>query len=123
MASEPESELQDTINWGREWLIIFNARKTQLVSFNQSKNTGAIDVKMGRSVLEEKSYFIKLGLTFSCESDCDCYIMSIAKSVSKKIGPLICSIKFLEAALHLYKSTIRLCMQYCCHVWAGALIC
>ena len=33
--------------------------------FDQSKNTGAIDVKMDRSVLEEKSFFEMLGLTFS----------------------------------------------------------
>ena len=33
--------------------------------------------------------------------------------------------KFLtpEVALYLYKSTIRLCMEYCCHVWAGARNC
>ena len=24
-----------------------------------------------------------------------------------------------EVALYHYKSTIRLCMEYCCHVWAG----
>ena len=30
--------------------------------------------------------------------------------------------KFLspEVALYLYKSTIRPCIEYCCHVWAGA---
>ena len=28
-----------------------------------------------------------------------------------------------EVALYLYKSTIWLCMQYCCHVWAGAPSC
>ena len=33
--------------------------------------------------------------------------------------------KFLssEVALYLYKSTIRPCMEYCCHVWAGAPSC
>ena len=33
--------------------------------------------------------------------------------------------KFLstEIALYLYKSTIRPCMKYCCHVWAGAPSC
>ena len=47
---------------------------------------------------------------------------SIAKSTSKKIGALIRSMKFLspEVALYLYKSTIRLCMEYYCHVWASA---
>ena len=28
-----------------------------------------------------------------------------------------------EVALYLYKSTIRPCMEYCCHVWAGAPSC
>ena len=25
-----------------------------------------------------------------------------------------------EVAVYLYKSTIRPCMEYCCHFWAGA---
>ena len=51
-------------DWGRKWLVDFNAGKTQLVSFNQSNNTGAIDVKIDGSVLEEKSSFEIHGLTF-----------------------------------------------------------
>ena len=33
--------------------------------------------------------------------------------------------KFLspEVALYLYKSTIRPCLEYCCHVWARAPSC
>ena len=34
------------MDWGRKWLIDFNAAKTQLVLFDRSNNTGAIDVKM-----------------------------------------------------------------------------
>ena len=38
---------------------------------------------------------------------------------------LIYSMKFLfpEVALYLSKSTIHPCMEYCCHVWAGAPSC
>ena len=66
-----------------------------------------------------------LGLTFSSKLDWGSYIISIAKTASKKIGALICSIKFLspEVAVYLYKSTICPCMEYCCHVWAGAPSC
>ena len=39
---------------GKEVACYFNAGKTQLVSFDRSINTGAIDMKMGGSVLEEK---------------------------------------------------------------------
>ena len=54
LASELESDLRDTVDWGREWLVDFIAGKTQLLSFDWSKNTGPIDVKMDGSVLEEK---------------------------------------------------------------------
>ena len=50
LASELESELRDTVDWGRKWLVDFNAGKTQLGSFDCSNNTGAIDVKMDGSV-------------------------------------------------------------------------
>ena len=64
LASELESDLRDTVGWGRKWFVDFNTGKTQLVSFDWSNNTAAIDVKMDGSVLEEKSPFKMLGLTF-----------------------------------------------------------
>ena len=102
------------MDWGRKWLVDFNAGKTQLVSFDQSNNTGAIDVKMDGSVIEEKSSFKMLGLTFSSKLYWGSYMISIAKTASKEIGALIHSMKFLspEVAQYLYKSTIHLCMEY-----------
>ena len=66
-----------------------------------------------------------LGLTFSSKLDWGSYIIYIVKTASKKIGALICSMKFLspEVALHLYKSTIHPFMEYCRQVWAGVTIC
>ena len=40
--------------WGKKWFIDFNAWKTQLVSFDWSKFSGSVNVKMDGSVLEEK---------------------------------------------------------------------
>ena len=122
LASELESDLRDTVDWGKKWLVDFSAGKTQLVSFDWSDNIGSIDVIMDGSILEEISSFKMLGLTFSSKLDWGSYIISIAKTASKKTGDLIRSMKFLspEVALYLYKSTLRPCMEYCCHVWAGA---
>ena len=55
-----------------------------------------------------------LGLAFSCNLNWGSYIISFAKTASKKIGVLIRSMKFLlpEVALCLYKFTI-----HPCHVW------
>ena len=61
LASELESDLRDTVDWGKKWLVDFNAGKTQLVSFDRSNNNGSIDVKMDGFVLEEKSSFKMLG--------------------------------------------------------------
>ena len=75
---------------------------------------------MDGSALEEKSSFILLGLTFSSKLDWDSYIISIAK-----IAAIIRSMKFFspDVALYLSKSTIYPCMEYCCHIWAGAPSC
>ena len=78
-------------------------------------------MKMDGSFLEEKSYFKMLGLTFFSKLNWGSYIISIAKTASKKIGALIRSKKLSpEVARYHYKSTIRPCMKYCCYVWAGA---
>ena len=48
-----------------------------------------------------------LGLTFSSKLDWGSYIISVAKTSSKKIGALIHSMKFLfpEVAVYLQKSS------------------
>ena len=46
LASELESGLRDTVDWGMKWLVDFNAGKTLLVWFDRSNNTSAIDVKV-----------------------------------------------------------------------------
>ena len=57
------------MDWAKKWLADFNAEKTQLVLFDQSNNNGFIDVKMDGFVLEEKSSFKMVGLTFSSKLD------------------------------------------------------
>ena len=117
--------IYERLDLGKKWLVNFNAGKGLLVLFDWSNNNGSVDVKMEGSVLEEKSSFKMLGLTFSSKLDWGSYIISITKTASKKIGVLFRSAKFLppEVALYLCKSTICPCMEYCYHVWAGAPSC
>ena len=89
LPSEFESDLRDTVGWSR--IVDFNAGKNQLVSFDWSNNTGAIDVKMDGSVLEEKLYFKMLSLSFFffCKLVWSSYTISIAKTTSKESEALI----------------------------------
>ena len=75
------------MDWGRKWLVDFNAGKTLMVSFGLSCNTGAIDVKMVGSVLEENSSFKMVRLTFCSKLDWGSYIVSVAKTACQKIEP------------------------------------
>ena len=75
LASEFESDLQDTVDWGKNRLVDFN-KKTQLILCDQSNNN-SIDVKMNGSVLDKKSSFKMLELTFSYKLDWDSYYISL----------------------------------------------
>ena len=83
--SELESDLRDTVDWRKKWLVDFSAGKTQLVSFDRSNKNGSIDVKMDGSVHEEKSSFKMLELIFSSKLDWGSYLTSIAKTASRKV--------------------------------------
>ena len=89
--------------------------------FDQSNNNVSIDVKMDGSVLEKKNHLLRCWDWPSLLNWIG-ILISIAKTASKKIGALIHSMKFLspDLAQYLYESTIHPCMEYCCHVWAGA---
>ena len=77
----------------------------------------------------DQGWIFKLYLIYmkfrTSKLDWSSYIVSTAKTASKKIGALISSMNFLspEVALYLYKSTIKTCMKYYCHVQAGAPSC
>ena len=46
LASELESDLWDTVDWVKKWLVDFKAEKTQLDLSDQPVDSGSIDVKM-----------------------------------------------------------------------------
>ena len=94
LASELETDIRDTVDWDKKWLVDFIAGKTPLVLFDRSNTTGSINVKIDGSVLEKISSFKILGLTDSSKLDWSSFITFIARTASKKIGALIRSMKF-----------------------------
>ena len=82
LAFELGSDLRGTDTWGRKWLAF---SLLQLTLFDWSNNSGTVDVKMDGSVLEEKTSFKILGISFSSTLDWDLQIVCIAKTASKKI--------------------------------------
>ena len=68
-------------------------------------------MKMNGSVPEKKSYFKMMGLTFSSTLDWGSCTISITTAPPRKLGCVS------------IKSTMRPCMEYCCHFWDGAPSC
>ena len=89
------------LNWLLNLYLIYETLRTGIGS---GFLIFGIDVKMDGSVFEEKLSFKIVGVTFSSQLDWGTYIISIAKTTSKKIGALIHSMKFLfpEVALYLF---------------------
>ena len=67
------------MNLCRKCVVNFNVGKIQFVLFDQSDNCGATDVKMDGSVLEQKSSFEMVGLSFCAKLDWGSYVIYIAK--------------------------------------------
>ena len=122
LAGSLELDLSSVIEWGSQWLVTFNSAKTKLVSINRYHNSVNIPISMADNVLAESSSFHLLGLTFSNDLTWSSYIKSITKSAAMKAGSLYRARHYLspECVLHLYKSLIHSCMEYCYHHWAGA---
>ena len=78
-----------TLGQDRKLFGEFNAQESQFVLFYRSNNLGPIDAKMHGFVLEEIVSFKMFRAFFLSEFDWDSYILSIAKTASKKIGAMI----------------------------------
>ena len=76
---------------------------------------------MNGNLLTKSSTLRLLGLSFRTDLSWKPYIQTIAKSASAKVASLFTR-HFLtpDSILYLYKSLIRPCMEYCCHIWAGS---
>ena len=128
LASELEYDLvQDISDRHRKRLVNFNARRCFKCWF-QCFLTGLITIVLlmwkWMSLFLRKNQLLRYWgfLSFSSKLDWGSCIVSLAKTVFKKIRTLNHSLKFLshEVILYLYISTIQPFMEYCCHVWAGA---
>ena len=117
-AGELELDLRSVVEWSDRWLVTFNVNKTKLRSFNRHRDPPLVPVEMNGIGLPEETSFRLLGLTFIRSMDCKPLPRLIQGKWTHYIGPSVSLL--LNPFLHLDKSTIRPCMEYCFHIWDGA---
>ena len=122
LASEFESDIRDTANWGMKWLVVFNAGKTQPDLFDQSK-TLVLLVWKWMGLFLRKNLLLRCWGWLSLLNWIGAVTLSLLlKLALKELEKLFLWSLFLslEVALYLYKSVIQPCIEYRCHVWDGA---
>ena len=116
LAFELESNLWDTVDWGRNGLLIWMLKK--LNRFGLTSLITQVPLMWKWTGL-----FLRKNHLLRCWGELSPLTFSLLlKLLPRK--PLIRS-KFLspEVTLYLYKYTILPCMEYGCHMWACALSC
>ena len=118
-----KSDTRGTVDWGKK-SAHFDTEKSEVVLFDRSNNSVAIDMWMDGFILE-KNDLLRYWSNLSKLNWIRALILTIAKTVSKKIETLISCLKFLclEVALYFFKGTIRPGMENYVHVCAGASRC
>ena len=122
LCSRLDADLLSIKNWGDKWLVNFNASKTQDLQHSRLRCEPMPELSMSNQKIRSTSSSSILGVTIANDLSWAAQIRSVGKRASQRIGSLYRSRRFLtpEACLHLYKSTIRPIMEYCCHLWSGA---
>ena len=65
MAADLEDDLRTVVEWGKKWLVSFNASKAKLLSINRFRTPFLPSMLMNDSELTESTQIQLLGLTFT----------------------------------------------------------
>ena len=116
LSTELETDIPDTVFCVRQCLVDFSDRKIQVVSYH-CLNKFFANVKIDGFVLDQKSSFKMMGLSFSSKLDWGLYCL-------QENWTLDTFFNFSSDVFHcLYKSSIWPFLEHCCHTWASTCSC
>ena len=119
-------DLESVTNWGNDWLVTFNQKKTQLLSLSRSRSPHLSTLAMNSIPLQELADIRLLGLDLTSNLSWDKYMYIRSMGLAAHRLLISCAAIHVSSPtvmLYLYKSTIRPVMAHCCHIWAGAPTC
>ena len=97
--AELESDPRDTVDWGKKWFADFNAEKKKSLLCLTDMILVLLTWKWIGLFLMKNHILRCWGCLSLLKLDWESYIVSIARIASKKIGALICSMKFFSLRL------------------------
>src|ERR1700755_2007651 len=114
------SDLSRISNSGREYMVIFNASKTQFLHLSTRHNLPHnYDIFFENNQLKPSSVLNILGVSFYRDLSWKDHITSLSKQASKRLGVLRRLQNYFTPPqlLALYRGVFRPCMEYASHLW------
>ena len=114
MANELESGLLNTLDWGRKWLVHFNAGKTQLILFDNALMWKWLPLFSRRC----RDCILRCRDCLSLINWINFTLSQLLKLPQKHLQPwfVLWIFFFSEVPFYLYRSTEQPCTEYFCHV-------
>ncbi|CAH2064889.1 unnamed protein product, partial [Iphiclides podalirius] len=117
--------LQAVSERGDANLVRFNASKTQACLFSAKRSPSNLAPTFQNVSLEYTDRLRLLGVEISSNLNFGRFIESKARAAARKLGVLAKVRRYFTPGqlLTLYKAQVRSCVEFCCHIWAGATKC
>ena len=122
IADSLESDLAKIDEWGKKWLVTFNASKTTQLIVSRRTDQKHPVLHFQGTPLAPSANMKLLGITFNGKLSVDEHIQSKLRVASRMIGVLyrLRSVLPLPSMLQLYKSLVRPHLEYCSNILDSA---
>ena len=118
------TDLKEIEAWANEWLVKFNAKKTQFLHICRKTSIDASNINFCSEILNPADSIKLVGINISKNLDWSAHVESIAKTAGRSLGVFCKANKLLDSdgLATLYKTKVRSLMEYCGPVWQSASV-
>ena len=116
-----KGDIKKLDNWSKEWQVVFHADKCKLLHFGH--NNGQDHYVMDGNVLQSVDEEQDLGAIIQSNLKVDKQCAKAARTANSLLGMIGRSFinKVVDIILPLYKSLVRLRLEYCVQAWSPFL--
>ena len=116
------NDLKSIGRWANDWIVNFNAKKTQLLNISRKSEQDVSNVCFLNETLKSTDFIKVLGIHITKTLDWSTHVDKLAKRSGQRLGILRKAKSFLDPTglSALFKTRVRSVMEYCSPIWQSA---